>query len=64
MTITFDKQEAATVLAALRFWQRVGLKLPVVPPEEDIATDAGEFSSLDEFAIDDLCERINMGGDD
>lgn len=55
--LKLDKAELATVLAALRYWQRVGLKQ--IEPEDDIATDGGKFHPLDADAIDALCERLN-----
>lgn len=58
-TITLTDAEHATVLAALRYWQREGITGDP-PPEEDIATDAGKFAPLDTQAIDRLCERLNM----
>lgn len=51
-------QELATVLAALRHWQKVS-------PEsaeafEDIATDGGRFAPLSVDKIDGLCTRLNL----
>ena len=50
-----------TILAALRFWQRVGIMQDL--PEDDIATNDGEFPALDPYDIDDLCEALNCCGD-
>jgi hypothetical protein len=49
----------ATVLAALRYWQREGLLSS--GHEQDIATDGGCFESLSSDEIDALCEAINVG---
>jgi hypothetical protein len=64
----FTSQELATVLAALRYWQR-----KYRPEREgganghgvndwliDIATGGGEFATLDTTEIDALCERLNV----
>lgn len=52
-----NKQELATVLAALRFWQSGTI--------EENRCDFEHFDSnttpLDDDEIDDLCERINCG---
>jgi hypothetical protein len=48
-------RELATVLAALRYWQREGLAID----DHDIATDGGNLKELDAEEIDDLCERLN-----
>lgn len=60
-----DAQEYATVLAALRFWQRrlggrniMGECPP--EPEDDIASSAGEFEPLNEDDIDKLIERLQF----
>ncbi len=52
------KRERDTVLAALRFWQRVGCKQhPLF--EDIISTDSGTQNPLSATEIDDLAERIN-----
>lgn len=51
-----NSQELATVLAALRFWQRKG----PTTIEWDIATNGGKFLPLDDNEIDDLCEKLNQ----
>lgn len=56
-TYKFDEREHATVLAALRFWQRLGCARDV--PEQDIATNGGAEKPLHSHQIDDLCERLN-----
>lgn len=53
-------REAATVLAALRYWQRQGLLSS--GHEQDVAEDAGRFAALSASEIDSLCERINSEG--
>jgi hypothetical protein len=54
--LTFDNQETAIILAALRMIQRMG----VDDREEAIASNGGEFDPLGDDAIDELCERINQ----
>jgi hypothetical protein len=49
--------EHATILAALRFYQR-SYRVSEMDID-DIATNGGEFSALDASAIDELAERIN-----
>lgn len=51
-------RETATILAALRFWQREGASLTL--PEWDIATSGGTLDGLDIEEIDGLCERLNQ----
>lgn len=56
-------RECATILAALRFWQRhEGHINRVGSCEEDIATDGGRWEPLDAESIDALCERLNTEG--
>lgn len=65
----FDSRELATVLAALRYWQRaIGVdSLPVGPLEKNAYMGHFDFSGdvedqclpLSADDIDDLCERIN-----
>jgi hypothetical protein len=50
-------RELATILAALRLHQR--LPLESREPENEIATDGGEFDALSLAEIDALCERLN-----
>jgi hypothetical protein len=65
MLLQVDNREFATILAALRYWQRNGEldreEGSIVPPaqEYDIATDCGECEPLDANEIDELCERMN-----
>lgn len=49
-----DDRETATILAALRYWQREGCMS--AGPEQDIAPD----DPMTEAEIDDLCERLNF----
>ena len=49
--------ERATLLAALRYWQREGLNS--AGHEQDIATDAGRLEPLSPRQIDALCLSIN-----
>lgn len=51
-------RQKATVLAALRYWERVGTQ-DKEPPEGDIATDGDQFEPLNVDEIDALCEQIN-----
>jgi len=52
-----DEQQLATVLAALRYWQREGLMSN--GDEHDIATEGGRYVELGAEAIDELCEELN-----
>jgi hypothetical protein len=53
-------RETATVLAALRYWQREGLMS--AGRERDVAEDGGRFTALSALEIDTLCEKINAAG--
>ena len=53
-------RELATVLAALRYWQREGWRM-AEGRELEIASDCGRLKPLGTKEIDDLCERINGG---
>ena len=55
--------ELATILAALRLYQRSGMAEPANQPLwlHEIASDGGAIS-LDDGAIDILCTRINVEG--
>jgi hypothetical protein len=60
MLIELNDAELATVLAALRYWQRCEANAIVErAPEWDIASDSGDPLSVN--AVDDLCERLNNG---
>lgn len=52
-----DNRELATVLAALRFWQR---RCDPRDPEMEIATDDDNIEALGDDEIDTLCERLNQ----
>lgn len=53
-----SEPEQATILAALRFYQKrySGGDVTI----DDISTDGGKHIALENGDIDDLCERINM----
>jgi len=55
------RRELATILAALRYWQREGWASSGA--EIDISTDGGTLEPLSRAEIDALCERLNLGGD-
>lgn len=52
----FDSSESATVIAALRWYQENGNKVP--SHIREIATDGGSFPALTSGEIDHLCEHI------
>jgi hypothetical protein len=54
----FSPRETATMLAALRYWQREGLMS--AGAEQDIAVDGGRFCALSAEEIDDLSEIFNF----
>ncbi len=56
-----NERERATVLAALRSWQRD----PGPRPKDliDIATNGSKHEALTVEQIDELCERLNAGED-
>jgi len=61
--IEVDEAEHATILAALRFYQKNGQGDPFNRTDDihDIATNGDKvMSSLDEQGIDELCERLNF----
>ena len=63
-TVTFDKRELATVMAALRFHQDENLQSGADIADKvvkDIATDSGSFEPLDIEQVGRLCERLNIG---
>jgi hypothetical protein len=57
------ERETATVLAALRFWQRMqgASGSRATAPEQLVATNASEYAQLDSDEVDDLCESLNIG---
>lgn len=64
-TITLNDRELATVLAALRFYQRMRLtpnRSLTNADLDDILTNGGKVKPLDAGQIDELCELINLGG--
>jgi len=58
-TPALDDRELATVLAALRYWQREGWISG--GHEHDIATNGDTLEPLGADEIDALCERLNAG---
>lgn len=62
-TLTIDRRELATILAALRFHQDENLRIgPEIPGQavKDIATDCGSVEPLDLDEVSGLCERLNL----
>ena len=59
MIVSMTERELATVLAALRHWQRQECYADGGIPEHTIASDEGEHEPLDAQEIDELCERLN-----
>lgn len=53
----FNERQKATVLAALRFWQRMGHECEF--SEHSIATNDESIVQLSNSEIDSLCEEIN-----
>lgn len=62
MKPAFNDQEYATILAALRFYQEYDQGEPSERSDaiHDIATNGDAVISLDNEAIDNLCEKINF----
>lgn len=60
--VSEDNRTTATILAALRYWQREGVRSE--GHEQDIATDGGRYAPLTADEIDALCERINVVNDE
>jgi len=54
--LRFSEREAATILAALRYWRREGPSS--AGHERDIETDFDRLQALSAEEIDTLCERI------
>lgn len=52
-------RQRATILAALRLWQRTALTSEVPLPEDDIATNGGTDVLMQPGEIDALCEELN-----
>lgn len=59
MWIRLDEREHATVMAALRYWQREGLNSGGHEIEQ-IATNAGALEPMDAAEVNRLCERVIM----
>lgn len=55
----FDRWELATILAALRYWQREGLRGDP-KAELDIASDGQTLTPMTPEEIDRLCARLNF----
>lgn len=64
----FRDRETATILAALRYWQRRALLGPPTAlarlSEWDVATDGNTLEPLTAAEIDVLCEAINFAEDE
>lgn len=58
-----DDQERNTILAALRWYECSGFGDPQRQPDWvfDIASDGDTNTTLNDEAIDHLCQRINCG---
>ncbi len=61
-TITLSGPELATILAALRYWQKEynNTAADASSPFHHIAANEGEFPPLSTRQVDALCERINF----
>lgn len=59
--VMLDPREFATMIAALRFWQREAVGVMDELPEGYIATDEGTLVPLTAEEIDALVDRINSG---
>ena len=57
-----NNRELATVLAALRLWQRVRKTTPC-EDEREIANDGGTIDPLNNVEIDDLCMNLNFSAE-
>ncbi|MEN6536691.1 MAG: hypothetical protein ABFD89_23750 [Bryobacteraceae bacterium] len=53
-----SQRQLATVIAALRYWQRTAQNL-VGHPEDIIATDGGKLAILKSGEIDTLIDKLN-----
>ena len=63
-TLTVDRRELATILAALRFHQDENLQIgPDIADQtiKDVASDCGSFKPLNFDEVSRLCERMNLG---
>lgn len=63
MTAADIDQIRATIIAALRTYQREGYGNPDRRPDDihDLATKGGDQISMDDDGIDDLCQMLNFG---
>ena len=62
-TLTVDRRELSTILAALRFHQDENLRINSDIPDrviKDIASDCGSLKPLNFDDVNRLCERINI----
>ena len=59
--LIISERETATILAALRYWQREGSMSAGY--ERDIETDFDRLKPLSAEEVDALCERINCSDD-
>lgn len=57
--MSFNDRETATILAALRYWQKATLWDRSVGAAAVIASDDGRFAPLNSAEIDVLCEKVN-----
>lgn len=58
-----DRRERATILAALRYWQRkTSMSNSDSTQEQIIATDGGTLEQLDYDEVEALCDKLNRGG--
>ena len=58
--VTLTPPELGTALAALRLYQATTERLKAANKVLDIATNCGEFTALDDAAIDELCDKLNQ----
>lgn len=63
IVITANPRQAASMLAALRLWQRLTTRRQRAGglPESAIATGGSKFRALTNPEIDELCEQIATG---
>ena len=59
---SLNDRERATILAALRYWQREGWRAEECR-EHKIASDEGRLMALSDGEIDALCEKLNTKED-
>lgn len=55
---SLNDRERATILAALRYWQREAWRMDT-DAEWKVATDEGRLEALSKNEIDALCEKLN-----